>query len=281
MKRSIFLMLCMLVTQFEFASEHDKKAFLNTCTSRNDQLVRKLLQQDPRLVHARDDIESTPLHRAVSSRRNLIVVHLLECKADIDAKDKYGETPLHNASGEGLGSAVSTLLQHKADIHAKNQNGDTPLFCAIYWEKSDVTELLLLNNADPNTKNKTGLTPFQQYLERKRSLNEWDVQMFLAAGAIYDNQRDHHDAYHINVQGLLQQVDFSLECIRCNQDAIVENVQKLIFPIALIDIHTQLPESIQSIMREYAAIYNDKNIVRLLQRRKYDNNMPQYVPIRK
>lgn len=269
MKHYIFLILCIVITSRGLATQRDKKKLFNACEAGDNQQIQKLLQRKPLLIHARESMKETPLHRAAKSNKNFTVAYLLECKADIGAKDECDDTPLHDASLGGHESAASTLLQYGADIHAKNKLGETPLHRALWCSKSNTIALLLLNNADVNEKNNNGLTSFQQYRVSNEVLDVSLVQQFIAVGVTCKNERKHQGICRVRDQNLSQEKTDPYNCIRCTQDASVENVQTLIFTISSLHTHTPLSKPLQEIVSEYCGkIYNREILVRLLQRRE-------------
>ena len=81
-------------------------------------------------VHARDFIQTTPLHMAALSGNKDIVSLLIEKGADIHARSKNGNTILHSAAYGGDKDIVDMLLDKGADIQATDENGRTPFSCA-------------------------------------------------------------------------------------------------------------------------------------------------------
>src|SRR5262249_1349263 len=62
--------------------------------------VRKLLESDPALVHAKDDRTNRPIHWAVMTRQLDSIDELLERGADINAKRGDGARPIQLANGD-------------------------------------------------------------------------------------------------------------------------------------------------------------------------------------
>jgi len=88
--------------------------------------VRRMLDESPRRIKARDKWGATVLHYGCYHKD---MVRLLVSRgAKVNAKDKQGGTPLHlaviaawiNASG------VEELVAQGADVNAKNRKGQTP-----------------------------------------------------------------------------------------------------------------------------------------------------------
>ncbi|XP_047100976.1 CARD- and ANK-domain containing inflammasome adapter protein-like [Schistocerca piceifrons] len=78
-------------------------------------------------VRARDECESTALHRAAESGHVEAVKCLLEAGAEVDARDRRQVTPLHLAAYEGHTPVVRLLLGASADPNARDLEGRTPL----------------------------------------------------------------------------------------------------------------------------------------------------------
>ncbi|KAL9999872.1 putative ankyrin repeat-containing domain-containing protein [Helianthus debilis subsp. tardiflorus] len=82
-------------------------------THQNDAAaVKKLLEEDQSLVHARDYDNRTPLH--VASLHGWIDVAkcLIECGADVNAQDRWKNTPLADAEGAKKHSMVELLKMY-------------------------------------------------------------------------------------------------------------------------------------------------------------------------
>jgi ankyrin repeat protein len=93
--------------------------------------VRTYLAQDPKLVHARDADQSTPLHWAAWKGHPEIIDALLDAGADIQAHNEnghWGTTPLHAAAHGNRNSAAAALIRRGADVNAVKASGSgTPL----------------------------------------------------------------------------------------------------------------------------------------------------------
>ncbi|KAL7110156.1 hypothetical protein ACP275_05G007200 [Erythranthe tilingii] len=108
--------------------------------------VRKLLEEDPTLVNARDYDDRTSLHVAAIHGWIDVARCLLEYKADVNAQDRWKNTPLADAEGAKR-SAMIELLK-KAGGLSYGQNGShfepkpvpPPLPNKCDWE-IDPTEL--------------------------------------------------------------------------------------------------------------------------------------------
>jgi ankyrin repeat protein len=77
-----------------------------------EEMVKKLIYENPNLVNARDYLEDTPLHWAVET---------------------------------GQKEVACLLITNGADVNARNKNGTTPLKRAIKLDNTDLAELLIEN----------------------------------------------------------------------------------------------------------------------------------------
>ncbi|XP_047321664.1 integrin-linked protein kinase 1-like [Impatiens glandulifera] len=82
--------------------------------------VRKLLEEDPTLVTARDYDKRTPLH--VASLHGWIDVAkcLLEFRADVNSQDRWRNTPLADAEGAKKHSMVELLKSYGGNSYGQN-----------------------------------------------------------------------------------------------------------------------------------------------------------------
>uniref|UniRef100_M4EDK7 non-specific serine/threonine protein kinase n=1 Tax=Brassica campestris TaxID=3711 RepID=M4EDK7_BRACM len=74
--------------------------------------VRKLLEEDPSLVHARDYDKRTPLHVASLHGWIDVVNCLIEFGADVNAQDRWKNTPLADAEGARKQKMIELLKSH-------------------------------------------------------------------------------------------------------------------------------------------------------------------------
>jgi len=89
--------------------------------------VEKQLAADPKLIHSKTELGSTPLHIAATNTSPEIAKLLLAKGAALNARDNNGATPLHLAAFTGKKAVVELLLNSGADAGAKDNNGVTPL----------------------------------------------------------------------------------------------------------------------------------------------------------
>ncbi|KAL2233532.1 serine/threonine-protein kinase STY46 [Sesamum indicum] len=82
--------------------------------------VRKLLEEDPTLVRARDYDNRTPLHVAAIHGWIDVARCLLECKADVNAQDRWKNTPLADAEGAKRSGMIELLKSHGGLSYGQN-----------------------------------------------------------------------------------------------------------------------------------------------------------------
>uniref|UniRef100_A0A2P2L4F5 Uncharacterized protein MANES_01G033000 n=1 Tax=Rhizophora mucronata TaxID=61149 RepID=A0A2P2L4F5_RHIMU len=82
--------------------------------------VRKLLEEDPSLVHARDYDSRTPLH--VASLHGWIDVAkcLIDHGADVNAQDRWKNTPLADAEGAKKHNMIEFLTSYGGLSYGQN-----------------------------------------------------------------------------------------------------------------------------------------------------------------
>ncbi|HYY96787.1 MAG TPA: sigma-70 family RNA polymerase sigma factor [Pyrinomonadaceae bacterium] len=165
-------------------SRHDAFAagvveILKAASGGDAQRVKALLEQDPRLLGARDRLGNTALILAVDSGHGEVAELLLRAgvKPDIyeaaaigrtelvaelargDARilNSYspeGFTPLALAAHFGHEETVEFLLARGANVNAvsRNELGVTPLHAALYGRRVGAAKLLLARGADVNAR---------------------------------------------------------------------------------------------------------------------------------
>lgn len=154
--------------------------------------LRRMLNTDSLLVHARDSLGATPLHYAALGGHQGLVDFLIGRNAAVDARDDFGSTPLHYAmrggprypaiegafvSVSGLEAiyrpgdtlresadipwhhVVTSLLGRRADVNAADRFGATPLHRASGSGRGLLTQSLLARDAQVNARDANGRTP--------------------------------------------------------------------------------------------------------------------------
>ena len=149
-------------------SEHDNKDIHLAVKRGNIQMVKSLLEKNPRLMHARDTNKDTPLHIASAVGHVKMITFLLEKGADINGKNYLKYTPLHLAAMKGHDKIVRILVQKGADTNSKSTRERVPAFCTIVAKgKSGIIKYLIENGTDINTRDFNGSTLLARACERK------------------------------------------------------------------------------------------------------------------
>ena len=116
-------------------------------------------------LNTRDELGTTPLHKAASEGHREIVAWLLDHGAKLDAKARlqatgqHGATPLHEAIVAGREQVAHLLIERGAKVNARMTDGSTALLLAANAERDDLTKLLLDNGAEVDVPRRDGLTP--------------------------------------------------------------------------------------------------------------------------
>lgn len=133
------------------------------------ELVTTMIEADASLVHARNDMEKTPLHYAVTNRKDEIITLLIEQGAEVDAADLTGMTPLHVAATLDRYDQAVLLLDNGAEIEARDSFEDTPLHSAAMHGNLKVLNLLAKRGAKLGALNGDGLSPAELAKKYNRS----------------------------------------------------------------------------------------------------------------
>ncbi len=120
--------------------------------------VRKLLEQNPALLEARDDGENvTPLAYAAGFGQMEVLRFLVARGADVNARDPRGLSALHLTVYTGQLQTLRFLLDRGADVRAKGPSGMAPLHWANRGS-AEVVRLLIERKAEINARNDYGNT---------------------------------------------------------------------------------------------------------------------------
>ncbi len=154
--------------------------------------VKHLLDKDPGLLNATDELGATPLIWACARNHTHVARYLVERGADVSVKGnsqitalhiaalrgnpellallltngadpevrtQHGQTVLHWAVNSGDPEIIRRLLVQKVLIDAQDKVGNTPLLRAALWGAEEVVRVLVKNHADVNQENNRGSTP--------------------------------------------------------------------------------------------------------------------------
>jgi hypothetical protein len=120
--------------------------------------VKKLLEQNPALLEARDEDEGvTPLAYAAGFSRMEVLEFLVARGADVNARDPRGVSPLLLAVYTEQMQALRFLLDNGADVKAPGPSGMGPLHFAVK-ESPEIAGLLIQRKADVGARDDYGNT---------------------------------------------------------------------------------------------------------------------------
>jgi len=110
----------------------------------NAQEVAKFVSANPKLVQARNELGSTPLHIAATISSPEAAKLLIAKGADVNARDNNGSTPLHLAAYTGKTAVIELLLNSGAIADAKDNKNATPLDYANQVPSNEAKPVLVL-----------------------------------------------------------------------------------------------------------------------------------------
>ncbi len=120
-------------------------------------MVKLLLGNEATKVDSLKADGNTALHIA-AKLGHVEIVELLIPKINIDSKNKAGDTPLHCALSNKKDLLAQLLINNNADVNSKNNEEDTPLHIAVAGGQESLVNLLLEKGADFTLKNKKGVS---------------------------------------------------------------------------------------------------------------------------
>ncbi len=148
--------------------------------SGNEAELAAMLEDDPGLANAADQLGSTPLHLAAGQGTCKAAEVLISRGADVNAKNRSGDTPLHRASSEGEADMVKLLLRHGADPSIRGIIEEMPLHKAASRGRAEAVAALLAGGAEIDAATSLGETALHLAAKRNRA----DVaDLLLAKGA--------------------------------------------------------------------------------------------------
>jgi len=141
MPRNIVILIVFLIVGCgNIGKNMEAQVLFQAIEDGDSMLVQSILRKQPRLVHARDKYEMTPLMAAVSSsERSVGVIEtILKAGAVVNVKTSEGYTPLHmmvdvngpSGSGNMPYEIANLLVRYGADTEVRQHWGWTPLMRA-------------------------------------------------------------------------------------------------------------------------------------------------------
>lgn len=104
-------------------SETPEKEILWAAEEGNLNVIIKLVESDPHLVHVRDNDGYTPLQRACYGNNVEVAEYLLSHGAKVSTKSEMQWEPLHSVCQWNNKECVQLLLQNGANVNAVSEGG--------------------------------------------------------------------------------------------------------------------------------------------------------------
>ncbi|KAI1365819.1 ankyrin [Xylaria arbuscula] len=161
---------------------HGTNAFLAAIERGNIELIRLLLREDEKVIHAlaRGRAERTALQRAAEMGSLEMVELLHNLSADINEppNQDFGATALQLAAIGGIGQIVEYLIDHGADINAPAAawNGMTALVGAASRGRIDIVAMLLNKGAG---RGEDGREQFEKALDEAKRYGHYPTYDYL------------------------------------------------------------------------------------------------------
>lgn len=124
----------------------------------DSQTVKKILENDPAKLDAKDEDGYTALHWACMRAHWDIAKYLIEKGADLNVVGGDGGTQINWAVHHDNVDIIKILIDKGAKLNLRNQWGMTELHTAIWRGNIHVVEYLLDHGSDPNIKTNEGWT---------------------------------------------------------------------------------------------------------------------------
>ncbi|GJQ78823.1 hypothetical protein Trydic_g2665 [Trypoxylus dichotomus] len=124
--------------------------------------IKTKVDDDPELVHKKDDNGRILLHWGALSGNVKLVEYLLEKGSSVDATDDTDYTPLVLAASAGRTEVVKLLISKGANVNHTTDQGHSSLqySCSKGWD--EIVQVLLDNSADINIADIRGATPLHR-----------------------------------------------------------------------------------------------------------------------
>jgi len=157
-------------------------ASLHDVIGRGDlEAARAMLQQNPDLVSAENELGKQPLQYAISYRQQDAMEALLEAGADINAADHTGMTALHAAALVGWQDGTRWLLAHGADRNKRDRFGDLPSHIAAIHGQGGIIKILFEDGDPLNEKNSAGMSPLDLARKHRKDRAAHFIEKLIAS----------------------------------------------------------------------------------------------------
>lgn len=112
------------------------------------------------VVHQRDSMGSTLLHRAVEHDSRELIEAFDETGVGFSSHDAAKETPVTLAvKGHHLKALRAMTVNRRFEGEGMDGNGDRPIHISVKNRDEVATQLLLINGVNPDARNRDGFTP--------------------------------------------------------------------------------------------------------------------------
>lgn len=154
------------LTQFIADRKNEWTIFEATACGLID-IVKQILQRDPKLIDAYAADGFTPLGLASFFKHEALAEFLLTAGANpsLPSNNAFKVAPLHSAAASKNVKIAKLLIDHGADVNATQQEGFTPLHSAAHNGDLAMAELLLKSGSKKYTTTEKGKTPYDYAAE--------------------------------------------------------------------------------------------------------------------
>lgn len=129
--------------RFGRSSETGKHPLHVAIIKGNNELAKRLMNEQENLLDQPDSLKQTPLHLAVIEGNNEIATLLIEKNTGVNALDHTGRKPLHYALIQRNNEVAKLLIEKTDDLSALSEKGQTFLYLSAEEGLNEVTALLI------------------------------------------------------------------------------------------------------------------------------------------